>query len=366
MLRIREVDRLLLVTTVFLMAIGIVMVYSTSFLVAATKYGDGYYFLKKQILFVLMGAGVLVVAMRVPYEIYRRATYPLLLVSIVTLALVFVDGIGFEAGGARRWIRLGALSFQPSEPAKLAVVIFLAYSLEAKKDKIKTFSLGFLPNIIIPGVVIGLVMAEPDFGTAVTIGLMVLVMSFVAGVRVGYLGGFVLASLPALYMVIMHFGYMANRVGVYFDPWKDPKGAGFQMVQSLLAFGSGGTWGVGLGEGKQKLFFLPEAHTDFIFSVIGEETGLVGVVVVVVLYLVFLGCGIQIALKAKDLFGTYLALGLTFLLVFQAAVNMAVVLGMLPSKGLPLPFVSYGGTSFLVSTVSVGIILNIYLRANER
>lgn len=365
MVRTREVDRLLIITTLFLVAAGVVMVYSTSYVLAMTKFGDEHFFVKRQLAFALLGVALFVLTTRVHYRIYRKLTYPILIAAALLLGLIFVPGIGHEVGGARRWVNIGGLTFQPSEPAKLAVVIFLAYSLSSKKDRLRSFSTGFLPNVLIPGIIVTLIMAEPDFGGAVTLALLVLIMTFTAGVRVSHLAGLTALAVPALYLVVTNFGYMMQRILIFLDPWKDPQGAGFQMVQSFLAFGSGGVWGVGLGEGKQKLFYLPEAHTDFIFSVIGEELGLVGVSAVIVLYLLFLVAGTKTAMKAKDLFGTYLALGLTFMVVLQAALNMAVVLGILPPKGLPLPFLSYGGTSLLVSMVSVGIIINVYINGNE-
>jgi cell division protein FtsW len=365
MVRVRDVDRLLIITTLFLVAAGVVMVYSTSYVLAMNRFGDEHFFVKRQLALALGGVVLFILATRVHYQIYRKFTYPILILAAILLCLIFVPGMGHEVGGARRWVEIGGFTFQPSEPAKLAVIIFLAYSLAAKKDRIGNFSTGFLPNVLIPGVIVVLIMAEPDFGTAVALGLLVCIMNFTGGVRVRYLAGLLVLSLPVLYLVVAKFGYMMNRILVFLDPWKDPEGAGFQMVQSFLAFGSGGIWGVGLGEGKQKLFYLPEAHTDFIFSVIGEELGLLGVGTVIALYILFLVSGTRAALKAKDLFGTYLALGLTFMVVLQAALNMAVVLGILPPKGLPLPFVSYGGTSLLVNMVSVGIIINIYINGNE-
>jgi cell division protein FtsW len=361
----RDVDRLLIITTLFLVAAGVVMVYSTSYVLAMTRFGDEHFFVKRQLAFALAGVALFVLATRVHYQVYRKLTYPILVLAAFFLGLIFVPGIGHEVGGARRWVEIAGFTFQPSEPAKLAVVIFLAYSLSSKKDRLRSFSTGFLPNVLIPGVIVALVMAEPDFGGAVALGLLVLIMNFTAGVRMSHLAGLMALTLPALYLVVTKFGYMMQRILAFLDPWKDPEGAGFQVIQSFLAFGSGGIWGAGLGEGKQKLFYLPEAHTDFIFSVIGEELGLVGVTTMICLYILFLLSGTRTAMKAKDLFGTYLALGLTFMVVLQAALNMAVVLGILPPKGLPLPFVSYGGTSLLVSMVSVGIIINIYINGNE-
>ena len=358
-------DRILIIIMLALTAAGVVMVYSTSFIVAMQRFGDEWFFVKKHVTFALLGAVLFIISSRVPYHLYRKLTYPILLFAAVLLILVLIPGIGRQAGGARRWLHLGGLTFQPSEFAKLAVVIFLAYSLEAKKENIKGFSLGFLPNIAIPGIIIALIIVEPDFGTAVTLFGLTCMMSFIGGVRVKHLAGLFLAMLPAFYLIVRNFSYMMDRILVFLDPWKDPEGRGWQTIQSFLAFGSGGVWGVGLGQSKQKLFYLPEAHTDFIFSIIGEELGLAGIAATIALYLIFLVTGVKISSTAKDLFGTYLALGLTFMVTLQALINMAVVLGVLPPKGMPLPFISYGGSSLVVSMIAVGIILNIYIKGNE-
>ncbi|MBI5237174.1 MAG: putative lipid II flippase FtsW [Deltaproteobacteria bacterium] len=366
MIRIKDLDRLLIISTLLLVVAGVVMVYSTSSIMATKRFGNQYFFVKKHLGYALAGVICLVGATRVPYGFYRKMAYPILIASAVFLICIYIPGIGFTAGGARRWVRLGPLSFQPSEPAKLAVIFFLAYSLAAKQEKIKDFSVGFLPNIIIPGVLILLIMLEPDLGTAVSLASIVVLLNFTAGVRLRHLLALVLCAVPFIYVVVHKFSYMMTRIMIYLDPWKDPEGKGFQMVQSFLAFGSGGVNGVGLGEGKQKLFYLPEAHTDFILSVIGEELGLIGVGFVILFYAAFFYCGVKIALKARDLHGTYLALGLTFMVVLQAGINMAVVLGLLPPKGLPLPFISYGGTSLVVNMIAVGVILNVYISSNER
>ncbi|VAW36035.1 Cell division protein FtsW [hydrothermal vent metagenome] len=361
----RNADRTLIISTFLLVASGVVMVYSTSFVVAMKKFGDEYFFVKKHVAFAIIGLVLFVVFSRIPYHLYKKLTYPILIGSVILLACLFVPGVGHKVGGATRWIRVMGITFQPSELAKVAVIIFLAYSLEAKQGVIKSFSLGFLPNILIPGIVIAMIMVQPDFGSAVTLSLMVFILCFVGGVSALHLTGLLAMVVPALYVVVAHFGYMTQRMLTYIDPWKDPYGAGFQIIQSFLAFGSGGVWGLGLGEGRQKLFYLPEAHTDFIFSVIGEELGLIGVGVVIFLYAVFFVSGLMVALRAKDLFGTYLALGLTLLITLQAMINMAVVMGVLPSKGLPLPLISYGGSSLVMSLVAVGIILNVYIKGNE-
>jgi len=356
---------MLIITTLLLVAAGAVMVYSTSFVVAMKKFGDEYFFVKKHVAFALIGLVLFVLFSRIPYHIYRKLTYPILIVSALLLACILVPGVGHKVGGATRWLRVMGITFQPSELAKLAVIIFLAYSLEAKQEVIKSFSPGFLPNILIPGIVIVMIMGQPDFGSAVTLSALVFILCFVAGVSILHLAGLIAMVVPTLYMVVSNFGYMTQRVLTFLDPWKDPHGAGFQIIQSFLAFGSGGIWGLGLGEGRQKLFYLPEAHTDFIFSVIGEELGLIGVGAVILLYAVFFISGLRVALRAKDLFGTYLALGLTLMITLQAMINMAVVMGILPSKGLPLPLISYGGTSLIVSLAAVGIILNVYIKGNE-
>ncbi|HHD11618.1 MAG TPA: putative lipid II flippase FtsW [Deltaproteobacteria bacterium] len=362
----RNADRILIVSVLLLVALGVVMVYSTSFMVALEKYGDKYFFVKKHIVYTLMGFAAFFVALKLPYRVYRTLAPVLFVVAVVLLFLIFVPGVGHKVGGARRWIDAGLIRFQPSEVAKLSMVVFMAYLLEKKKDKIKDFYSGFLPCVVLPAIPIGLVMAEPDFGTSVTMAMLLLFMAFIGGVRASYIGGLVVASLPVVYVVITSFDYMTRRIVAFLDPWKDPGGAGFQIIQSFLAFGSGGLSGVGLGEGRLKLFYLPEAHTDFIFSIIGEELGLIGVTAVIVLYGGILLSGMVIAKNSKELFGTYLAAGITLMLTLQALINMAVVLGMLPPKGLPLPFLSYGGTSLMVSLAAVGILLNIYAAEGDR
>jgi len=364
-IKVRDYDRLLIISTLGLLVMGLLMVYSTSSVVAMKRFGSQYFFVKKQLTYMLAGFICFFGAMRVPYSFYRKMAYPILLLSIAALVCIYIPGIGFSAGGARRWIRLGPIAFQPSEPAKLAVIFFLAYSLAAKQEKIREFSVGFLPNILIPGVVILLIMFETDLGTSVALASIVALLNFIAGVKKRYLGALVVGSGVMIYLVIQKFSYMMTRIVIFMDPWKDPEGKGFQMVQSFLAFGSGGIKGVGLGEGKQKLFYLPEAHTDFILSVIGEELGFVGVACVLALYALFLYCGVKVAMKSRDRHGMYLALGLTFMVVLQAVFNSGVVMGLLPPKGLPLPFISYGGTSLLVNMIAVGILLNIYIKENE-
>jgi len=291
--------------------------------------------------------------------------YPILIVSVLLLVAVLIPGIGYRAGGAMRWLKVQSVSFQPSEFAKLGLVIFLAYFLTKKDEKIRSFSFGFLPTVLLSGLVVVLVAREPDLGAALFLSAMVFLLLFVSGARVIYMAGALLLTIPMVYYLLMNVGYRYKRLMSFVRPWDDPTGTSFQIIQSFLSFGSGGLFGLGLGEGRQKLFFLPAPHTDFIFSVIGEELGLVGAMVVVLLFFVFTVRGIQIGLSLDDRFGTYLALGITLMISLQAVINMAVVLGLLPTKGLTLPFISYGGTSLITNLVGVGILLHLSTRVDD-
>ena len=354
-----QYDMVLLIITILLMGIGIVIVYSASAILAADRFGDGYYFLKKQVLFAAFALAIMMVMRNIPYTFLRRLAYPLLGLSLMLLILLVIPGIGYRVGGSTRWIRLLNLSFQPSEFAKLALIIFLAYFLEKKGDRIRAFSFGFLPVLIISGTMVYLVMLQPDFGVALFLAAMVFMLLFIGGARISYLVSSILVAIPIVYLLIMGVDYRYRRIIGFLKPWEDPSQTSFQMVQSLLAFGSGGLFGTGLGGGSQKLFFLPAPHTDFIFSVIGEELGMVGATITLGLFALFTIRGFRIALMAEDPFGTFLAVGITSMISIQVIINMAVVLGLLPTKGLTLPFISYGGTSLLVNAMGVGILLNI-------
>jgi cell division protein FtsW len=279
---------------------------------------------------------------------------------------VLIPGIGHRAGGSMRWLKFQSFSFQPSEFAKLGLTIFLAYFLAKKEEKIRSFSFGFLPTVLFSGVVIALVLKEPDFGTGLFLAVLVFFLVFVSGARLIYIAGALLLALPAAYYFMMSARYRYDRLISFIKPWEDPTGTSFQIVQSFLSFGSGGLFGLGLGEGRQKLFFLPAPHTDFIFSVIGEEIGLVGAVVLILLFFIFTLRGTSIAVSLEDRFGAYLALGITLMVSLQAVINMAVVLGLLPTKGLTLPFVSYGGTSLVANLLGVGILLRLSRHAEQR
>ena len=362
----RRIDLILLITALALVGIGIVMVYSTSAIIAGDRFGDPYYFLKRQALYAAVGFVLMILMMFFPYEMLKRLAYPILILSILLLIAVLIPGIGHRAGGAMRWLKIQSFSFQPSEFAKLGLVIFLAYFLAKKEERIRSFSFGFLPTVLLSGLVIALVMKEPDFGAAFFLTVMVFLLLFLSGARVIYIVGAFLIAIPVAYTLLMNVGYRYKRLMSFIRPWEDPGGTSFQIIQSFLSFGSGGLFGLGLGEGRQKLFFLPAPHTDFIFSIIGEELGLVGAMVVVLLFFILTLRGIQIGLSLGDRFGAYLALGITLMISLQAVIHMGVVLGLLPTKGLTLPFVSYGGTSLVANLIGVGILLHLSTHVERR
>ena len=355
----RQVRINIFIVTVILLAIGTVMIYSASSAFAYESYGDSAYFLKKQLMFICIGFVFAVFFMSFDYAKLRRFTKPFLLFSILLLVAVFIPGIGKSAGGARRWIQLGPINFQPTEITKMALVFYTADLLSRKQSEIKDFIYGFLPLVIILGLCIMLILAEPDLGTAVALGALIIIMAFIAGVDIKQLGMIIGPGILAVIGLIVARPYRFRRITAFFNPWNDPRGSGFQIIQSLIAIGSGGIFGVGLAHSKQKLFYLPEAHTDFIFSIIGEELGLIGTLSVVALFVIFIWLGFRTAYSARDLFGQFLAYGLVTMLALQVLINIGAVTGSIPTKGLPLPFISYGGTSLVYSMMSVGLLLNI-------
>lgn len=352
-------DSILCLATAVLVLVGIVMVFSASAVYAMETYHDSWYFLKRHVIWVAIGAVALVVFRKLDYHKLQGLTYPAMFVTFLLLLVVLVPDLSKEVGGARRWISIAGFSFQPSEMAKLALILFIAKSLVKRVDKLKNFAYGYLPNLIVMGFFLMLILAQPDFGTALIIATVAFTMMFIAGIRTKFLVYSVLAIIPFLISAVLTAEYRARRILSFLDPWQDPSDSGFQAVQSFLAFGRGGIWGLGLGDSKQKLFYLPEAHTDFIFSVIGEELGMIGTVGIVIIFTVLIWRGFRAAFNAKDLFGTHLALGITLLLGIQAFINMGVTVGILPTKGLTLPFISLGGSSMIVSMACMGILLNI-------
>jgi cell division protein FtsW len=352
-------DLILLGTAFSLMCLGLGMVFIASNVMALTNYGDPFYFVKRQGVYALLGVAALLWGRRIRYQNYQRWVYPFLVLSLISLVLVFIPGLGGKVRGAARWIRLGPFTLQPSEFATLAVVLYLAYSLAHKQEKMKFFSIGFLPHVMISGVFIGLIGIETDFGTALTLAAIVFTMLFVGGTRLTHLllalGG--VCSLAVL--AVLRDPKKSNRFLSFLDPWKYGADVGYQLKQSLLAIGSGNLFGLGPGQSRAKLFYLPDAHTDFILSIFSEEMGFLGFFVVLALFALLVVRGLRLSLKAPDIFGSYLALGLTLAIGLPAAINMGVVSGILPTKGLSLPFLSYGGSSLIASMLAVGILLNI-------
>jgi cell division protein FtsW len=356
--KLDEYDLVIMLMAIALTCFGVVMVYSASSVMAAKRFHDGFFFLKRQGLFALLGFGIMLLVMRVDYHNWKRLAVPGLLLCLVLLCLVLIPGIGGKAGGSSRWIKLPGFNLQPSEMAKLALIMYMAYSLEKKQDKVKSLTAGFIPYMIVLMFLIGFLVLQPDLGGALTLAFVAMVMLFAAGTRLVYIFSMLLLAMPFL-MYKLSRGYHKGRMEAFFNPWSDPEGKGFQIIQSWLALGTGGVFGQGLGEGKQKLFYLPEAHTDFILSVVGEELGFLGVVVIIGMFFLLVQRAMRIAVAAPDTFGRFLALGIAVLFGIEATVNMGVVTGLLPTKGLALPFISYGGSSLLISLFAVGILLNI-------
>jgi len=350
-------DSILCVTVAILVLIGIVMVFSSS--AAYTEHNDSFYFLKRQVLWCLLGTGMLLITKNLDYHKLHQYTYPIMIITFLLLIVVMFPEFSKKVGGARRWLAFGGFSFQPSELAKFTLVLFIAKSLVKRADKLRNFAYGYLPNLIVLGFFFIPILFQPDFGTVMVILAVTCTMLFIAGLRKKFLFLSMLAIIPFITLAIYFADYRSRRIIAFLNPWEDPSGAGFQVIQSFYAFGRGGFWGAGLGESSQKLYRLPEAHTDFIFSVIGEELGFVGTTAIVLLFLIFIWRGFLTAYQAKDPFGTHLATGLTLLIGLQAFINLGVASGLLPTKGLTLPFISMGGSSMLVTMLSVGVILNI-------
>lgn len=359
----RGPDRILCGAVLCLTALGVVMVFSAGAMFAARRYGDWTFFLKRESLYALLGLMAFAFALRTDYSLYRRLTYPMLFGSVVLLVSVLV--VGSRAGGAVRWFRLGPLSFQPSEVAKFALVVYLAALLARKAEKVKQLWVGFLPPLIVTGILVLLLLKQPDLGTAAIFGFVALAMLFVAGTRTSYIILSLLLAAPVAWRLIVGTPWRMRRMLAFLDPWAHRRDAGYQTVESLISIGSGGLFGQGLGAGRQKLFFLPEAHTDFILAVVGEELGFVGVVGVAALFGLLIWRGLLAAARARDAFGAYLAFGLTAVFGMQALINMAVVMGLVPTKGLTLPFVSYGGSSMIVSLFAAGVLGNVSARNPE-
>lgn len=361
----KHLDPYLFIPTLLLLSVGLVMVYSASSILALQTYGDSYFFLKRHAFSALLGLSLLFSLQRIDYHLFWKWVYPFLGFTLFLLVLVLIPGVGTSVGGAQRWLRLFGFSLQPSELAKLAAVLFFAYALTKKDTKIKNFKTGFLPTVLIGGLIMILILASRDLGTVITIAIIMFLMLYVAGTRLIYLISAIVLSIPFVYHALFAVSFRRQRLLTFLDPWKYALDSGFQIIQSYVAFHNGGLAGMGLGHGKQKFFYLPAAHTDFIFSVIGEEFGWIGVSLLFSLFAVLVARGFTIFFREKDPFGIFLSFGLTALLTVQILINFAVVMGLMPTKGLALPFLSYGGSALLVSLVAVGILMNISKRQRE-
>jgi cell division protein FtsW len=352
----------ILMASLLLTGFGVVSVYSASAIVAMDRHQDPYFYLRRQMIFAAFGVLAMVVAVQIDYRHLQRWAPLSLVLTLLFLCSVFVPMLGKEAGGARRWLQIGRFSFQPAELSKLTLVLYLAHRLAAQQAWRGRFIRHYLFLAGIIGALFLCTLLQPDFGTAVLLLELAVIILFIGGVPLRHLLALLVVTLPFLYMSLVHVGFRWRRLLAFWDPWAARLEAGFQIVQSLLAFGSGGLMGVGPGASKQKLFFLPEAHTDFVFAVIGEEFGFLGCIAVLGCFGVLLWHGMAVAGRSQNLFARYLAAGITSMVLLQAVMNVAVVVGFLPTKGLPLPFVSYGGSSLVMTLVSVGILLGISAR----
>jgi cell division protein FtsW len=353
------VDGVLLWLTVGLMGLGLVMVYSASIHVANSSYHDGAHYLERQMVSAGLGLAGLVVGLLMPYRALRAYVRPLLVISLLLLVVVLIPGIGTTAGKATRWIRFPGFSFQPSELAKIAFVVWIAHSLERKATQIRTFSMGLLPHLMVCGLFILLCLAQPDLGVCIVLSLVMVAMLFAAGTRMSYLVALFLVAAPLLVSAIANNDMRMRRILAFLDPWEHRYDTAYALVNGMAAMGSGGLTGQGLGAGMQKFGYIPEAQTDFIFPVIGEELGFVGCALVIAAFVGILWRGWRIAVAATDDFGRHLAYGITMLIGVQAAINIGVSLALLPTKGLTLPLISFGGTSLVLSAFQIGVLLRI-------
>jgi cell division protein FtsW len=358
-------DKVLFLATLLLVCSSVVMVYSASAVLAMNRFNQPYFFLTKQAMWAALGLAAMSIAMRFDYRNYRQPSFIWLALGVVGFALVAVL-FGTPINGSRRWFGLGGFGVQPSELAKLSAIFFIAALLERRMNRINEISYALVPIALVVGGMVGLILLEPDLGTAMTVLLIAMVMLFAAGISYRYVVGAILCGVPVVYFILMGAAYRRRRLLAFWDPWSDPLGDGFQVIQSMIAVGSGGLLGRGFMSGVQKLFYLPEPHTDFIYAVIGEEFGLLGTTIVMACFVVIAWRGFKIAIEAPDRFGAFLAIGLTTMITVQAFLNISVVLGLVPTKGIPLPLVSLGGSSLLISLLGMGILLNVSQHAASR
>lgn len=358
-------EKSILFPVILLSGIGIIMVYSASAAISLEAHDTVFYYMKKQMFFFGISLCVMFVTASFPYQLYKSISYIILFSALALLIAVLIPAFNVKAGGAHRWLNFGGFTFQPAEFAKLAMILFLSYSLSKKQALIKRFSVGFIPHAFIFFLFASLIIIQPDFGTVVVLGIITWGMMFISGVKLLHLISPAPLLIPVIYFCIYKVPYRLERIFTFLNPWEDPYNSGYQITHSLKAFGSGGIMGKGIGLGMQKMHYLPEPHTDFIFSIIGEELGLIGVTAVLTLYLVLLVKGLNIAKSSSNLFGTITAAGITLYVGIQVIINTGVTMGLLPTKGLTLPFISYGGTSLVVSMAAMGILMNIGASEND-
>lgn len=355
----KTVDLVIFFGVIILLGIGTIMVFSSSSVKTELQFGDSLYFLKRQLVWAALGLVAMLAVSKVDYWRWRPLARPILYLSLGLLAVVLIAQVGQVAGGSRRWLGVGPLTFQPSEAAKLALIIYFSHALAEGRERLTRFVQGVLPHLAVLGLAFGLILLQPDLGTAVAIGGTFMVLLFVSGVPIIHLVMMALAAVPAVAWMVFGEEYRRRRFLAFLNPREDPLGAGYHIIQSLYALGSGGLFGLGLGRSRQKLFYLPGQHTDFIFAVLGEELGFIGGFTLLVLFFLFAWRGYRIAITAPDVFSSLLATGITTMVVLQVIVNVGVVTSTLPITGIPLPFISYGGSSLIFTLVGVGILLNI-------
>ena len=363
----KQPDYILLASVFLLLVIGIIMVFSSSYIMAYKWYGSSFYFFSRQAVYAVMAIIVLLVTMKIDYHIWRKFAIPILLLSIILLIMLYFPGFARHIRGARRWLSIGLLTFQPSELAKIALILYIADCLTRKRAKlISSFVWGILPVFIVTVFIFFLIFRQPDFSTALVIMGCSFIMLFIGGSQITQLFALIVMLVPPGILLALGKDYRRVRLLSFLNPWEDPLNSGFHIIQSLLALGSGGLSGVGIAESRQKFFYLPDQHTDFIFSIIGEELGFIGALAIIILFLIFLWRGFSISLKSRDTFGLLLAAGITSMIVFQAAVNISVVTKLIPTTGISLPFISYGGSSLIANMFCCGIFLNISKNTVEK
>ncbi|SFE10096.1 cell division protein FtsW [Paenibacillus algorifonticola] len=352
-------DVWMIVSIALILAIGIIMVYSASAVLAFHEFGDRYYYVKRQLLFAGLGVGALIFTMNMNYLVWRKWSKIALIICFVLLVIVLIPGVGVVRGGARSWLGISSFGIQPSEFMKLAMILFLAKWLSEKQQTITLFVKGLLPPLGMALLAFGLIMLQPDLGSGAVMVAASLLLIFTAGAQLKHLGMLALAGVAGLVGLILAAPYRLQRISGFLDPWADPLGSGYQIIQSLYAIGPGGLVGLGLGMSRQKFSYLPEPQTDFIFSIVAEELGFIGGSALIVLFMILIWRGIRTAIYAPDTFGSLLAVGITSIIGVQVLINIGVVIGMMPVTGITLPLVSYGGSSLTLLLTSLGILLNI-------